>query len=130
MNYQNPANHPPYDSIMRQMNKRINILHGAVRSVKTILTNTRFILYAASSACPPGRFLFGGYTLSTLRDNICLPMTDLVEDITGDRSEFTYKADLSGGQLLGKEIFFVGCNTVEAVSRLKGKTTSAGGLFA
>jgi PBSX family phage terminase large subunit len=113
---------------MQAMDKRINLLHGAVRSVKTVLSLVRFIAYVLHEA-PEGRILFLGVTLKTLRDNICRPLDDLILSMTGDRSNFSYAADLSSGQLFNNECFFVGGNTVEAIGRLKGKTASKGGYF-
>lgn len=134
MIYQDPLEHKPYRKIFASMNRRINLLHGAVRSVKTILSLCRFFYYVAHEK-PPGRLLVMGYTIETIRHNLCQVIPDILHSISGEsydvikRDSFDYKQDLSGGHLFENELLFVGGKNADAISRLKGKTTSGGGYF-
>ncbi|MEG0764176.1 MAG: PBSX family phage terminase large subunit [Oscillospiraceae bacterium] len=96
--------------------RRINILHGSVRSGKTWIS---LVLWAFWVATMPksGKYLMVAKTLTSLKRN-CL---DLLEELVG-RANFAYSLSQKQGQLFGRTIFLEGVNDARAESKIRGMT--------
>ncbi len=96
--------------------KRINILHGSVRSGKTWIS---LVLWAFWISTMPKdkQYLMVAKTLTALRRN-CL---DLLESLVGKRN-FTYSIPKKEAELFGRKIYLEGVNDARAESKIRGMT--------
>ncbi len=94
---------------------RTNILHGSVRSGKTVAADVRWLDYV--NTAPAGDLLMVGKTERTLHRNILQP---LVEMIGSDSARFTLGA--GEGYLLGRKIYLCGANDERAEGKIRGMT--------
>ncbi len=95
---------------------RLNILHGSVRSSKTINCSVRWLDYLING--PKGDLAMTGKTMATLKRNV---LNDLL-DIAGHKN---YKwVDRQQGELilLGRRIYCFGANNEDAESKIRGAT--------
>jgi len=103
-------------------NAFVNILHGSVRSSKTINTNIRWLDFIVNS--PHEQFLMTGKTRDTLERNV---ITDLLKMIHGklhyDYSKYDGYLDIGD-----KRIHLVGFKDEGATSKIQGMTV--GGWYA
>lgn len=99
-------------------NAFVNILHGSVRSSKTINANVRWLNFIANS--PHDKFLLTGKTRDTIERNV---IEDLIKMIHG---KLYYNYDKYDGYLdIGdKRIYLVGFNDEGATSRIQGLTVA------
>ncbi len=96
--------------------RRINLLHGSVRSGKTWISLVLWALWVASM--PRGRsYLMVAKTLTSLRRN-CL---DLLEELVG-REYFTYSLSRKEASLFGRRVYLEGVNDARAESKIRGMT--------
>lgn len=97
-------------------NAFINILHGSVRSSKTITANLRWIQFVTKS--PHNKFLLTGKTRDTIERNV---VEDLISMIHG---KIHYKYNKNDGYLdIGnKRNYIVGFNDEGATDRIRGMT--------
>ena len=97
-------------------NARLNILHGSVRSSKTINCTVRWLDYLVTG--PQGDLAMFGKTMATLQRNVLNDMFDIV----GTKN---YKwINRQQGELLvfGRRIYCFGANNEDAESKIRGAT--------
>ncbi len=96
--------------------RRINVLHGSVRSGKTWISLVLWCVWIRNMPTD-GCFLMTAKTLSTLKRN-CL---DLLEELAG-KNNFKYSISKKEGVLYGRRIYFEGVSDAEAESKIRGMT--------
>ena len=96
--------------------RRINILHGSVRSGKTWIS---LVLWAFWLLTMPedAAYLMVAKTLTSLRRN-CL---DLLETLVG-KSNFSYSLAAKQAVLFGRTVYLEGVNDARAESKIRGMT--------
>ena len=95
---------------------RLCILHGAVRSSKTINCTVRWLLYLKNS--PPGDLCMMGRTMATLQRNV---LNDLF-DIVGPDNYHWVNRQQGEVQIYGRRIYCFGANNEDAESKIRGAT--------
>ncbi len=96
--------------------RRINILHGSVRSGKTWISLVLWSLWVA--IMPEDKsYLMVGKTLISLKRN-CL---DLLQSLVGEEN-FSYSFSAKEGRLFGRKIYLEGVNDVRSESKIRGMT--------
>lgn len=96
--------------------RRLNILHGSIRSGKTWISLVLWLFWIAVS--PKDRsYLMVAKTLTSLKRN-CL---DLLEVLAG-RKNFTYSLSQKQAELFGRTIYLEGVNDARAESKIRGMT--------
>ena len=96
--------------------KRINVLHGSVRSGKTWISLVLWALWVCVSP-KDKNYLMTAKTLTALKRN-CL---DLLEALVG-KNNFVYSLPAKEGTLFGRKIYLEGVNDVKAESKIRGMT--------
>lgn len=107
---------PKAIDFLRNSNARLNILHGAVRSSKTIACTVRWLTYIASG--PPGDLAMLGKTTATLQRNV---LNDLF-DIVGPKNYRWVNRQQGELSLLGRRVYCFGANNEDAESKIRGAT--------
>lgn len=100
----------------KNSNARLNILHGSVRSSKTVNCTLRWITYCLDG--PPGDLMMVGKTVATLQRNV---LNDLA-DILGPKHYRWVNRQQGELQILGRRVHAVGANSEDAESRIRGAT--------
>jgi PBSX family phage terminase large subunit len=96
--------------------KRINILHGSVRSGKTWISLVLWCVWVRNM--PPDKtYIMTAKTLTTLKRN-CL---DLLEILAGKKN-FKYSISKKEAVLYGRKIYLEGVADSEAESKIRGMT--------
>ena len=95
---------------------RINILHGSVRSSKTINCTVRWITYMLDG--PPGDLCMLGKTTATLQRNV---LNDLF-DIVGPKNFKWVNRQQGELKILGRRVYCFGANNEDAESKIRGAT--------
>ena len=95
---------------------RVNILHGSVRSSKTINCTVRWLSYIVDG--PPGDLAMLGKTTATLQRNV---LNDLF-DIVGPKNYKWINRQQGELQLFGRRIYCFGANNEDAESKIRGAT--------
>lgn len=95
---------------------RINILHGSIRSGKTVVSLFKFALEVATYPAD-ARFLMVGVTLDTLKRN-CL---DILDEILPSGS-FVYSLGNKTGYLYGHLVYLEGANDSQSMKKIRGMT--------
>lgn len=96
--------------------KRLNILHGSIRSGKTWVSLVLWAFWVAVS--PSDRsYLMVAKTLTSLKRN-CL---DLLESLVGKRN-FQYSISQKQAWLFGRKVYLEGVNDARAESKIRGMT--------
>ena len=106
---------------LRNSDARLNILHGSVRSSKTVNCTLRWIAYCLDG--PPGDLMMVGKTVATLQRNV---LNDLA-DILGPKQFRWVNRQQGELNILGRRIHAVGASSEEAEARIRG-VTLAGAL--
>lgn len=96
--------------------KRLNILHGSVRSGKTWISLVVWAFWVALNPKDKS-YLMVAKTLTSLKRN-CL---DLLEGLVGKKN-FTYSLPAKEGCLFGRKIYLEGVNDARAESKIRGMT--------
>lgn len=96
--------------------KRINILHGSVRSGKTWISLVLWCIWIRNMPAD-GAYLMTAKTLTTLKRN-CL---DLLEQLAGRRN-FQYSLSNKEARLYGRKIYLEGAADSAAESKIRGMT--------
>ena len=96
--------------------KRINILHGSVRSGKTWISLVLWCIWIRIMPSDKA-YIMTAKTLTTLKRN-CL---DLLEVLAG-RKNFRYSLSKKEGELFGRKIYLEGVNDTGAESKIRGMT--------
>lgn len=96
--------------------KRINILHGSVRSGKTWISLVLWCVWIRNMPADK-TYIMAAKTLTTLKRN-CL---DLLEILAGKRN-FRYSISKKEGVLYGRKIYLEGVADSEAESKIRGMT--------
>ena len=97
-------------------NARLNILHGSVRSTKTVNCTLRWITYCLDG--PPGDLMMVGKTVATLQRNV---LNDL-SDILGEKYFRWVNRQQGELSILGRRVHAVGANSEDAEARIRGAT--------
>jgi PBSX family phage terminase large subunit len=95
---------------------RINILHGSVRSGKTVVSLIRWALWVRTEA-PEGDLLMFGKTERTVKRNVLGPLKQIV----GSKN-FRYVEGKGELWLYGRLIYVLGANDERAEGNLRGMT--------
>lgn len=104
--------------VLENIDRRINIATGSVRSGKTVSTELAWLVYAAKMA-PPGDLLMCGKTLAALERNVINPLLDLASPF------ITKRRGMSGGHELyigGRRVYMVGANDERSEGKIRGMT--------
>ncbi len=96
--------------------RRINILHGSVRSGKTWISLVLWCVWIRNMPKDKA-YLMTAKTLTTLKRN-CL---DLLETLAG-KNNFSYSISKKEGTLYGRKIYLEGVNDAGAESKIRGMT--------
>ena len=96
--------------------KRINVLHGSVRSGKTWISLVLWCVWIRNMPSDKA-YLMTAKTLTTLKRN-CL---DLLETLAG-RNNFEYSMSKKEATLYGRKIYLEGVNDTGAESKIRGMT--------
>lgn len=96
--------------------KRINILHGSVRSGKTWISLVLWCIWIRNMPMDKA-YLMTAKTLTTLKRN-CL---DLLETLAG-RNNFVYSIPRKEAVLYGRKIYLEGVNDTGAEAKIRGMT--------
>ena len=96
--------------------RRINVLHGSVRSGKTWISLVLWCVWIRNMP-KDKNYLMTAKTLTTLKRN-CL---DLLEVLAG-RNNFKYSISKKEGVLYGRKIYLEGVNDMGAESKIRGMT--------
>ncbi len=96
--------------------KRINILHGSVRSGKTWISLVLWCVWIRNMPRDKS-YLMAAKTMTTLKRN-CL---DLLETLAG-QNNFKYSLSKKEGVLYGRKIYLEGVNDAGAESKIRGMT--------
>lgn len=97
-------------------NARVNILHGSVRSSKTINCTVRWLDYLVNG--PQGDLAMLGKTTATLQRNV---LNDLF-DIVGPKNYKWINRQQGELQVFGRRIYCFGANNEDAESKIRGAT--------
>lgn len=95
---------------------RVNILHGSVRSSKTINCTVRWLDYLVNG--PQGDLCMLGKTTATLQRNV---LNDLF-DIVGPKNYKWLNRQQGELQIFGRRIYCFGANNEDAESKIRGAT--------
>ena len=96
--------------------KRLNILHGSVRSGKTWISLVLWAFWVMSMS-QDKTYLMVAKTLTSLKRN-CL---DLLEELVG-KKYFSYSLSQKEARLFGRKIYLEGVNDIRAESKIRGMT--------
>lgn len=101
---------------LQNSNARVNILHGSVRSSKTINCTVRWLDYIVSG--PEGDLAMLGKTLATLKRNV---LNDLFDIVGKDNYHWVNRQE---GELIvfNRRIYCFGANNEDAESKIRGAT--------
>lgn len=102
--------------VIKHSTARLVILHGAVRSGKTIACNIRWLAYIANG--PKGDLAMCGKTRDTLQRNVLNTLFDTV----GDQNWHWVNKQAGELELLGRRIYCFGAANEEAESKIRGAT--------
>ena len=95
---------------------RLNILHGSVRSSKTVNCTVRWLDFLQEG--PPGDLAMLGKTTATLQRNV---LNDLF-DIVGPRNYKWVNRQQGELRIFGRRIYCFGANNEDAESKIRGAT--------
>lgn len=95
---------------------RVNILHGSVRSSKTINCTVRWLDYLLNG--PQGDLAMLGKTTATLQRNV---LNDLF-DIVGPKNYKWINRQQGELQIFGRRVYCFGANNEDAESKIRGAT--------
>lgn len=96
--------------------RRINILHGSVRSGKTWISLVLWCVWIRNMPADKA-YIMTAKTLTTLKRN-CL---DLLENLAGKKN-FKYSLSKKEGELFGRKLYLEGVNDAGAESKIRGMT--------
>ena len=96
--------------------RRINLLHGSVRSGKTWISLVLWCIWIQNMPIDKS-YLMTAKTLSTLKRN-CL---DVLERLAG-KEHFSYTLSKKEGRLFGRKIYLEGVSDSSAESKIRGMT--------
>ena len=99
-------------------NARLNILHGSVRSSKTVNCTVRWLTYLLDG--PPGDLFMCGKTIATLQRNV---LNDLF-DIVGPKNYKWISRQQGELQVFHRRIYCVGANNEDSESKIRGATVA------
>lgn len=101
---------------LRNSDCRLNILHGSVRSSKTINCTVRWLDYLATG--PQGDLCMMGRTTATLQRNVLNDMFDIV----GPENYKWVNRQQGELKVFGRRIYCFGANNEDAESKIRGAT--------
>jgi PBSX family phage terminase large subunit len=101
---------------IKNSDARLNILHGSVRSSKTVNCTVRWITFLVEG--PPGDLFMVGKTTATLQRNV---LNDL-RDILGEKKFKWVNKQQGELTLLGRRVYCIGANNEDAESKIRGAT--------
>lgn len=101
---------------LKNSNCRLNILHGSVRSSKTINCTVRWLDYLVTG--PQGDLCMMGRTTATLQRNV---LNDLF-DIVGPNNYKWVNRQQGELKIFGRRVYCFGANNEDAESKIRGAT--------
>ena len=107
---------PKAMDFLQNSTARLNILHGSVRSSKTISCSVRWLDYLATG--PQGDLAMLGRTTATLQRNV---LNDLF-DIVGPKNYKWINRQQGELQIFGRRIYCFGASNEDAESKIRGAT--------
>lgn len=107
---------PKSMDVLRHANARLVILHGAVRSAKTITCTVKWLSYLATG--PQGDLVMLGRTRDTLQRNVL----NTIRDTVGDANFKWVNKQAGELMLLGRRVYCLGAANEDAESKLRGAT--------
>jgi PBSX family phage terminase large subunit len=107
---------PKAIDFLTNSNARLNILHGSVRSSKTVNVDVRWLTYLLDG--PPGDLFMVGKTIATLQRNV---LNDIL-DILGPGNYHWVNRQQGEIYLLHRRVYLVGACTEEAETKIRGAT--------
>lgn len=96
--------------------KRINLLHGAVRSGKTWISLVGWAMWVAKMP-QNGQYLMCAKSLTTLKRN-CL---EVLRELVGD-ANFDYSLPRKEARLFGRRVYLEGANDARSEAKIRGMT--------
>jgi PBSX family phage terminase large subunit len=110
------------DKFLRSRDKRINILHGSVRSSKSIASLLKFLGAMMSISDEQHNVILGAYSHKTLRNNLIDPLFSIVKRFRLDELvDFDYERETHIKWNRNK-IVLIGFNNDSALGRVQGLT--------
>lgn len=107
---------PKAKDFFEKSDARLNILHGSVRSSKTVNCSIRWLTFLFDG--PPGDLFMIGKTTATLKRNV---LNDLL-DIVGPKSWSWIDKQQGELRLFHRRIYCIGANNEDAESKIRGAT--------
>ncbi len=107
---------PKSIDFLENSNARLNILHGAVRSAKTIACTVRWLTFMVFG--PPGDLAMLGKTTATLQRNV---LNDLL-DIVGPENYKWVNRQQGELKIFDRRVYCFGANNEDAESKIRGAT--------
>jgi len=101
---------------IQNSNARLNILHGSVRSSKTVNVDVRWLTYLLDG--PPGDLFMIGKTVATLQRNV---LNDIF-DLAGPKNYKWIDKQKGELRLFHRRIYVIGANNEESESKIRGAT--------
>lgn len=102
--------------VIKNATARLVILHGAVRSAKTITCNVLWLFYLAKG--PKGDLAIFSKTRDTLQRNVLNTLFDIV----GENNYHWVNKQAGELSMLGRRIYCIGAANEEAESKIRGAT--------
>jgi len=102
---------------IKNSNAWLNILHGSVRSSKTVNCTVRWIFYVLNDA-PAGTLAMIGKTRTSLQRNV---LDDLADTVGGRCFRWINKPD-GLFSLFGRKVYAIGANDERAEEKIRGAT--------
>lgn len=105
------------NDFIKNSNTWLNILHGSVRSSKTVNCTVRWIFYALNDA-PDGTLAMIGKTRTTLQRNV---LDDLIDTVGKRNFRWLNKPD-GLFSLFGRKVYAIGANDERSEEKIRGAT--------
>lgn len=116
IDFSNSKFSPKAKDFFENSNARLNILHGSVRSSKTVNCSIRWITFLFDG--PPGDLFMIGKTTATLKRNV---LNDLL-DIVGPKNWKWVDKQQGELKLFHRRVFCIGANNEDSESKIRGAT--------
>lgn len=110
-----PFSPKSYD-VIKNATARLVILHGAVRSAKTITCTVKWLQYLATG--PQGDLVMLGRTRDTLQRNVL----NTIRDTVGEENFHWVNKQAGELMLLGRRVYCMGAANEDAESKIRGAT--------
>lgn len=116
IDFSNSKFSPKAKDFFESSDARLNILHGSVRSSKTVNCSIRWLTFLFDG--PPGDLFMIGKTTATLKRNV---LNDLI-DIVGEKNWNWVDKQQGELRLFHRRVYCIGANNEDAESKIRGAT--------